>query len=736
MRRLCLLVLTVVSWRALPVMAQQSVDTVAVRTKTLREVFVSGKSGKIDDLNNTQMGIVTLDSRSIIRTPVLLGQPDVLKTLQMQAGVTSGVEGFAGMYVRGGENDQNFFLLHHLPLFSVYHLGGLFSAFNPTMVEKVDFYKSGFPAQYGGGSSSVSNITMREGDYEAYHGELSVGLTSGNAVVTGPIIHEKLAFTAGLRRSWLDLLAAPALAIANKKAKEEGKKTLAAYSFTEANLKLDYKLRADFSGYTHMYYGNDHLKFGKEHLPITEGETFREKNVMTMDWGNIGVSTGLTYHPLPELLVSTDAYYLHYAADTEKEREDKAAATTNRSLSNSENGIDDLGVSLHFSHQPFDFMSYQLGCSYTHHQYRPELARLQGNSVELSIREVMTITANELNLWAENTMDPVQWLQLNVGGRYTYYISDGRAHTRLEPRAGLRLSLGSALSMKASYARMHQFVQQVSNNYVSLPTDGWQPVGNQWEPLESDQVSAGLYGNIGEGHSFSVEGYYKWMRHLLEYRDGNDVLNSGRDWASQLTSGDGTVYGVDLSYHIDMEPLTGIISYGLMWNSRQFDELNGGKRFPAKFDNRHKLNISACYQLEDNVDINAEWTYMTGNRVTLALNNYLGVSGAGFTDDVAPTGYDEWKGLDNYTSRNNIRLPAYHRLDVSINFHHHFTSGHERIWSFGLYNAYCHMNPIAIQKTGLIVMAGDSTTDECWDNHFQTFSLLPIIPSVSYTFKF
>ena len=728
MRRFFMVILLMPLWSPF-IVAQAVKDTAIFRTQTLKEVLVWGNSPQSDNLEGTQMGTVTLDAKTIISTPVLLGEPDILKALQTQAGVSGGVEGFAGMYVRGGENDQNLFLLNHLPLYSVYHFGGLFSSFNPVVTDKVEFYKAAFPARHGGRTSSITDIVMRVGDFHAYHGQATLGLTSGNAFLTGPLIEDKMAFSVGLRRSWLDIVTIPALAIRNRKKKDDGNKDIAGYAFTDANLKLDYKAGRDVSGYAHFYYGDDYLKIGEEHFSPFVGSEDREKNVSRLNWSNTGAATGLTYNPFIELFLKADAYYSHYASRFQQFRDENASTYDHKT---DKNGIDDIGLSLEVDNIQSNNLILKGGVGYIHHQYHPENSLIESSNYLLERKVNPSVTAHEVSAWEDNTVSPVQWLQLYAGIRCTYYLSADKGRLTWEPRASIRVLLGENVSVKGSYARMNQFVQQVSNNYISLPTDGWMPIGDKWKPLESDHVSLGVYGNIGKGTYFSLEGYYKWMRHLLEYREEQDLLTTS-DWSGQLTEGRGTAYGIDLSIHKDIGRLTGVFNYGLLWNNRQFDELNGGRPFPAKYDNRHKININAFYQLNDRMNLNVGWTYMTGNRMTIALNNYRGMELSGFPDDIAPTGYHEYWGINLFGNRNNVRLPAYHRLDLGLDIHHRFPSGHERIWSFGLYNAYCNMNPVTIMKRGVLAMNGE---EGLWNTKFQTFSLLPVIPSVSYTFKF
>lgn len=707
-------------------------------SRQLKEVIVLGNDPRGDNLRLPQMGAVALKGADITSMPVLLGEPDVLKALQTQAGVSSGIEGFSGIYVRGGENDENLYMLNGLPLYNVNHLGGLFSSFNVAVVDNVKFYKSGFPVEYGGRVASVSGIQMRRSDFERYHGQVSVGLLSGNAFITGPIIENRLAFSASVRRSWFELASIPVLAIMNKSKKKQGEKIIGRYAFTDINLKLDYVLSDQLNGYTHFYAGRDRMKAGSEKFS-TSDDFYEDNNTIYMKWGNVGTASCLNYRPTSSLFLSANAYYSHYSSIYQQDADELYDDNTDRrhiySNKTSENGITDIGASLRATLSVSPNVFFDAGATYISHKYRPEELTITGNNgFETQTTGKRETTAEEFAVWENNTVSPVWWLQINAGARLVSYRSEGKSHLCLEPRANMRVSLTEVLSLKASYARTNQFVQQICNSYVSLPTESWLPVGNTWKPLTSDIVSAGIYGDISNELYFSAEGYYKWFDNILEYREDNVMFTAFTDWSDKLTSGSGKAYGMDLTLHKDKGRLTGSLSYGLMWNRRKFAEFENGHEFPAKYDNRHKININCQYRLKENVELNMAWTYMTGNRMTLAVSNKYNVGSSGFPTDMAPTGsYNEEWGVDHYTSRNNVRLPAYHRLDLGINFYHKMSGERESVLAVGLYNAYSRMNPIVISKKGVLHVYGE---DKNWNTRFRTLGLLPVIPSISYTYKF
>ena len=703
----------------------------------VKEVVVVGNNHQKDNLLLPQTGMVSLTADELVKRTALLGEPDVLRTLQTQAGVNGGVEGFSGLMVHGGENDENLFVLNHLPLYHVSHIGGLFSSFNVAMIDRMKFYKSGFPAQYGGRVSSISDISLKESDFENRHGQFSLGLLSGNVFYTAPIVKDRLAFSVAVRRSWTELATIPALAIINLSLKDEGKKKIGGYKFMDINLKLDYKINYRLKGYTHFYGGKDALKLGEEQTSKSGQPYYKDKDLLKLNWGSLGVATGLSYTLGTNSLLSLRGYHTHFSTtfkqNNEEKREDEREFTDKKN----KNGIDDTGISAICEYTPDKWLLLKAGIDYCHHRYHPEDLEISSTKKSQNYKfgnTLQTIVANELSGWIDGNLSFGDVMQLSLGLRLTNYSSEGVKHHLIEPRVNARFSLSKNLSLKASYMRAHQFAQQVSNSYISLPTEAWQPIASNWKPLESDQISVGLNGNITKDCYFSIEGYYKWMRHLLEYKDGIGTFSTNLKWSEKLTEGKGWAYGIDLGLHKDKGRLTGSINYGLLWNMRQFESLNEGKPFHAKYDNRHKVNINANYKLKKDVELNASWTYVSGNRVTLALQNYKTPENSGIKSDVAPTGVisDKW-GVGYYNSRNNIVLPAYHRLDLGVALYKHYPNGREGIWNFGLYNVYSRMNPIAVVKDGLEIYNKDGGR---WTTKFKTLGLLPVIPSVSYTLKF
>jgi len=705
----------------------------------LNEVVVTGSSKAQNYVQTPQMGVIKLSQNEIKNIPTLFGEADVVKAFQMQPDVSAGTEGLAGMYVRGGNNDENLFLINGNSLYQVNHLGGLFSAFNSEAIESVDFYKSAFPAYYGGRLSSVMDVHTKSGNMQEYHGSIMVGLISGNLNIEGPIIKNKTSFAVSIRRSWLDLLATPAIAILNKKQEKEGKKTIGQYAFTDLDLRIDHIFNDRNRMYFDLYGGRDALKFGEKNFSSDLDDYYEDENRNDISWGNWLFSIGWKHQFNHSLNLDLNTSFTRYKSVMEfysNNIESNNGDTVNQRNYNktSENGIDDVGIHANFDYNPADNHQLNFGIGFINHSFLPENTRLFSKIDSISEERTMNdkLYGNELDIYFEDNWKVSSFFQLIGGLRLNLFNIRGKFYFALEPRISSRLLISPVVSLKASYARMSQFEQQLNESYINLPTDPWIPLSKNFKPLTSDQISAGLYFDFRNIYSFGVESYYKWMNNLIDYKDGYNYLSYSTSWEDKLTSGSGQSYGFELIANRYAGRLTGYFGYGLMWNNRLFAEINNGLKFPAKYDNRHKINIVANWKQNKRLEINMSWTYLTGNRMTLALENYPDLSSSGFPSNLAPNyPYQNSWGIDYYNTRNNVRLPAYHRLDVGLNIYVPHKKGRMGIWNISIYNAYCRMNPIVIQRNAINVFTGQKSNPQ-----FQALGIIPLIPSVSYTYKF
>lgn len=714
-----------------------------LQSDTLRSFYLKGiikTAPHIDKLNNPQMGMVFLDHSDIKRIPTLLGEPDIIKAIHLQPGISAGTEGFAGLFVRGGENDENMFLIDGSPIYQINHAGGLFSAYNVDAVSNVSFYKSSFPARYGGRLSSVTDISMKSGDFESWHGHITVGLTSINAGFSGPVVKDKTSLYIAVRRSWLELISMPALAILNASKKKSGEKMIAGYNFTDFNMKITQRLGKLGTLSFLSYYGHDRLKMGEHRFSNNAADNtspYLHKDESRLGWGNFLTSLKW-YHPInTHWAFNMKASYTQYKSnfnqlvETTSGKEASSDYEHSRFYTRTCNAIHDYNIGASLDFTPTDKIRIKAGAQYTNHTFSPENKTIEsaafpsGNSIKED-----DLTANEWDCYLEGDMQAFGWLRFNAGIRVSSFYVERKKYSVPEPRLSANFKLCRQASLKIGYAKMSQFVQQVSDNYISLPTDYWMPITRKNPPLISHQGSAGLYVSAGKHYVFSVEGYYKKMNNLLEYKDDYKHLPN-HSWEDKLTCGKGRSYGVDMQAEADFDNVHGFVGYGLMWSDRLFAGLNKGRRFPSKYDNRHKITLSATWQLSKQVELSGGWFFMTGNRMTLSLENYSYPDG--YPTDMVPAYPDKDEEMPNYyEGKNNVRLPAYHRLDLGVSIHRPLKHGRSGIWNISLYNAYSRMNPIMIEKDNRKQTMGGQHLEP----RFRQFSLFPVIPSVSYTYKF
>lgn len=719
----------------LTTLEQDTIFSVLLTTRQqLAEVTVTGEYESSSLVRTAEMGHTRLNKETIKQTPVLFGEADIIKTLQTLPGVSAGTAGLAGMYVRGGSGDDNLYMIEGNPLYQINHIGGLFSAFNAEAVKDVEFFKSAFPVRYGGRLSSVVDVHTKDGNMREYHGSAMLGLTSGGLSLEGPLVKDRTSFNFALRRSWIDALSAPAIAIWNSTRSNGENKLVARYAFTDINVKINHRFNDRSRGYVGLYWGNDFLKGGEKE----NGDNgYEKKNISTLRWGNLMAFTGWSYVFNNQLFGNLNAAYTYYSSKLKGDYSDGTDTRRVSQKNSTRNSIEDMSLRGNFDYHPTASHHLHFGANYIYHRFHPEDKTSQFSNGLASITEQTdnaVLPAHELGVYIEEDWKINQKIRLNAGFRLGLYAIDGKAYTSLEPRFSTCFLINPQLSIKASYARMSQYVHQINESYINLPTDTWMPVSRKLKPMVSDQVSLGTYYDTHDkAYSFSIEGYYKWMKHLMEYKDDYQFLPSSTGWEDKLAQGKGRSYGVELIARKETGKITGWAGYTLSWNDRQFAEINKGERFPAKFDNRHKFNIVANWKVSPKMELTGSWTFMTGNRITVSFENYEPVASPQYNGQFFPIPgselvppYMDGAGLNYYTTRNNFRLPAYHRLDLGINIYRPKKKGRMGIWNVSIYNVYSYMAPVNIHK-------------RVWYNadcYFEKLGLVPIIPSVSYTYKF
>ena len=698
----------------------------------LSEVTIVGN--RQSEVKGMETGRLKMSMEDLSRTPTLFGETDLIKYAQLMPGVARGQEGFSGLIVRGGNQDENLYLVDGNPMYNINHLFGLFSTFNPDAIKTSNLYKGSFPARFGGRLSSVLDVRMKDGDMEKFSGTASIGLISSRLNFEGPLNKGKTSFNVSLRRTYLDLLMGAAFYFINKSNRESAtedrfSEDKPGYHFYDVNVKVNHKFDDRNRLFLSLYMGNDVFDFRSKDFS-TDKKLLLNENRAGARWGSKLASLGWTHVFSDNLFANTNLYFGEYgSAISALDRQYSWTKNGERVLTygfeyDIKSGIRDFGIRSDFDWTPSNSHYVRFGGNLIRHIFRPniETRDLSGQEIDEDMKNAIKsnpkdpISANELSLYAE---DEISWndrFSTNIGVHASIIGVEGKQYYSVQPRLSARYAFLPNLSVKASYAEMSQYVHLLQTTIISLPTDMWVPVTKKIRPLHSRQTSAGIYWDNGT-YEASMEAYYKSLNHLIAYKDGASVFVTDVDWQERVAIGSGRAYGFEWLLKKTRGTFTGWVAYTLSWADRIFKggEVNRGLRFPDKYDNRHKLNIVGMYRLGKNIELSAAWTFASGNRMTIQQEQYIDIN-----HKVTPF----------INQRNNYRMPDYHRLDLGLNIYRPKKNGRMGIWNISVYNAYMKHNSF------LVNLEEHTSKDQQIRNVIYSVAAFPIIPSISYTYKF
>jgi hypothetical protein len=686
----------------------------------LKNAVVKGKK-KENQVEKVEMSTNNLNIIQIKKVPALLGEVDIVKSVQLLPGVSTVGEGATGFNVRGGSIDQNLILLDEAPVFNSSHLFGFFSVFNPDAVKDVKLIKGGMPAQYGGRLSSTLDVRMKEGNNKKFEVNGGVGIIFSRFSIEGPIARKnpkmknKSSFIVALRRSYADALAKPFLA------NNENLKN-AIFYFYDFTAKVNYTFNANNRLFLSAYVGRD--AFG------APGAKF--------DWGNQTTTIRWNHLFSKKIFSNFTAYYSKYDYQL--------------GFGNGNNTFEWKSNIVNFSVKP-DFTFYinprntlQFGVVSTYYIFSPgqAISQDQGSRVNFGLPKKYAL---ENAVYLENEQKVNDNFTMRYGIRFSSfnYIGKGSAlilekngmaqranviaeqtykareiiqsYNVPEPRFSANYKLNKLSSVKASYNRMAQYLHLISNTAASVPLDVWTPSTNNIKPQIADQVAIGYFRNIGKNldYELSAETFYKTLQNQIDYIDGaNLLLNTQLE--AELLSGKGRAYGLELYAKKNSGKLTGWLSYTLSKSERQVDGISNNLWYNNRFDRRHNGNITASYEISNKWSASGSFVIGSGTPTNLPNTKYS---------------FQGYQGIPQNASglRNNVTIKAFHRLDLSATYTHKKTAKWESNWVFGVYNVYKRRNPFSYY------------TQNNPDNNMQTqlirYSIVgSIIPSVSWNFKF
>jgi hypothetical protein len=680
-----------------------------------QEVVVYSKKRDLN-VKSAQMGKFELSMSQIKSVPALAGEVDPLKVLQLLPGVRNAGEGNSGLYVRGGSADQNLILLDDAVVYNPGHLFGFFSVFNSDALKNVSLIKGGMPANYGGRISSVIDVAMKDGNNKKFQVEGGIGTIASRLSVQGPLVKEKASFIISARRTYIDVLAKPLVSSSSQFAGS-------GYYFYDLNAKINYKFSEKDRLFLSGYFGRDVFTFKNKDRSFSA----------RIPWGN---STGTIRwnHVFNNKLFSNTSFVWN---DYQFEF---GGAQSNFEI-NLQSAIRDVSAKIDFDYYPFSGHQFKYGVNYTLHRFNPQTTSGRSGDVVFKPESVNNKYAHELSVYVLDDWEVNKKLKINYGIRYSLFQQIG-PYTRYrkdqdgnrldstvfktgegiktyggpEPRVTFRYTLDEATSIKAAVTRNLQYIHLVSNAGTTLPTDIWVPSTFRVKPQTGWQYAAGIFKNFKDNTwETSLEVYYKTMGNQIEYKEG--YTPGIGDPEESFVFGKGWSYGTELYINKSRGRFTGWLSYTLSWTWRKFLELNNGNKYPGRFDRRHDLSLVANYQKGKKWKYGAVFVYGTGNAFTLPERFFL----------------SEGVLIQQFSSINQYRLPAYHRLDLSA-IHTPQPKKVRKLkkeWVFSIYNAYSRQNPYFIyyNQTG-------NPLQGTLEVEARQVSLFPIIPSVTLNFKF
>ena len=671
--------------------------------QVLTEVVVSSKK-KDENVTKAQMGVEKLDVAAIAKIPVLLGEKDIIKTMQLMPGIKTAGEGNSGFYVRGGGSDQNLILLDEAPVYNASHLLGFFSTFNSDAIKDVAIYKGTAPAQYGGRLSSVLDIKMNEGNDQKYHVSGGIGIISSKLNLEGPIVKDKGSFLVTGRRTYVDVFT---------RLSNNAQLKNATLYFYDVNMKANYRINAKNRVFLSGYFGRDVLGV----------------QIFGIDWGN---TTGtLRWNSIisDKLFSNTSLIYSNYNY--------KIGFNVGKTDVSITSKIRDYNLKQEFQYFLNPKNNIRFGANVIQHTITPgqieATAESSINSAKLQDRQGVEAAVYANNEWAATKDLNISYglrgafFDLLGAGDFYNYNPNGtlnnvrsykagesvQSYFNLEPRVSAAYKVGEAKSIKAAYARNTQNLHLLSNSTAGSPTDSWIMSSQNTRPQIADQFSLGYFQNFADnGYEFSVETYYKTMQNQVDYKNGANI-QANELVEGELLYGQGRAYGVELFLKKKTGKFTGWVGYTLSKSERQINGINDDNWYNAKQDRTHDVSVVGIYEFNKKWSVSAAFVYYTGSAVTFPSGKYK---------------IDGGQTVFLYSERNGYRMPDYHRLDVGATLTIAKTKRFESAWNFSCYNAYGRKNAYAIDFQ-------DDPNDASKTQVVQT-TLFTFVPSVTWNFKF
>jgi len=685
------------------------------RSAAIEEVVVFSKR-RDGNVKNAQMGKIDLSMNQVRNIPAFLGEVDILKAIQLLPGVQSAGEGNAGFYVRGGGPDQNLIMLDDAVVYNTGHLFGFFSIFNGDAIKNVSLIKGGMPAQYGGRLSSVLDVSMKDGNINKFQTEGGIGLIASRFSIQGPLKKDKASFILSARRTYVDALAKPFI-------KKSSSFYGSGYYFYDVNAKVNYRFSEKDRLYLSGYFGRDVFDFNNS----------KRSFKTNIPWGNSTATLRWNHVFNRRLFSNTTVVYNDYNFKFSAQQEN-----FNIGLSS---GIRDFTLKSDFDYYPLPDHKLKFGGLVTYHKFIPNVVTGRQDSIEFRPNNEGAKYAAETALYLQDDWELGEKWKINYGirwssftqiGPYTKYIRDAdgnkldstiyksfdpvKTYSGFEPRITIRYAINDETSVKTAVTRNYQYIHLVTNAGTTLPTDLWVPSTYIVRPQVSWLYSAGIFKNFSDNaFETSLELYYKDMKNQVEYKEG--YTPSLADPEDEFVFGRGWSYGAEMLINKLKGRWTGWVGYTLSWTWRKFPQLNEGEKYPARYDRRHDLSVVGNFEASRKWKLGAVFVYGTGNAITLPERFYI-INGV-LTQE--------------FSKLNQYRMKSYHRMDVSATYTP-IPKKKRKVssyWVFSIYNVYSRLNPYFLYFD----QEGSATNGDL-NIETKQVSLFPILPSVTWNFKF
>lgn len=670
------------------------VFTLISKVEQLDEVVVTtARFRQSDQLQTTRMSSVTLSGSEINAIPVLGGEADLLKTIQLLPGVSKGVEGSTDIFVRGGAADQNLVLLDGAPVYNTGHLFGFLSVFNPDVLSSVESMNGAFPASYGGRLSSILDVHTRSAFSNRTQVKGNIGILASRLMVQQPLVKDKLSVSIAGRRTYVDQVV-----------RLLGQQL--PYHFYDLNAKVDFRLSENDELEFGHYSGDDVLNF----IPGSSTSNRLQNTTSNFTIGNSTQTLRWNRRFSPAWSSSMLMYRSKFHYTIDNRFEDSKLYTSS--------DIEDLGGKWMISTDSLKRLSFSAGVDLVRHQVSPNVITTSGEISDL----LKSTSTSAQRAWEGSLFSQVDgnWLtrwRWSAGLRVSSAWVGNKQYINPEPRLSVRFAVDPQTTVKASYSRMAQYLHRVSSAAVAFPTDIWYPVTNNVQPQRADQWSLAVQKYLPKASVFiSVEGYFKTMDNLIGYKEGTNLFVN-RDFEAQLIQGEGRSYGMEMLVKKESGRLTGWISYTLSWSERRFNGINAGDWFYARYDRRHNIAVVANYQFAKRWSFSAVWEFISGSRFTPIIGKYVVPAPTLLGASIIPV----------YAPINSVKLADTHRLDLGLKFKPSpLGKRFQGEWFFGVYNVYNRATPVAIA----IVSNGDGTF------RYEQPGVFGFLPFVSYGFSF